>query len=689
MIENKERGVVEEMVYVFENEDKTNSHFYNVSNKSFYICRKCNKINPKSNPVCSCGKSYIKDAPNEILNRTVNGILYTDWFTTSIRIGYYPGKDILRIRLQEIKYAGKENKNASHKERYTTIIFNYKEKKILRFEQNKVSNVSIIALDCYSFQNFLDKATSYKIPFPTTKAVVKIIKDFMGYKYKMTTEQLSKITFDQVYYLAVKNASYYCCDIINGEFKENKNSAFVSNLVLRYRPDLTRTLRISPNVTEDDITAFRTKIDKLCTNLFNKSQKISEEDAGLLNNYKYPHFEDRSKNIRIYKKYISHRKETEYFRRVTFNCFVETFPEDIAFYFNDKYIKDMENSSSYEERDFINNRANTLMEIIPIFKRHWKLPDRKSKDFLKKLFKACGCPQTKGNMRLFMECPSYVFYYKIFSSLGISNRDCLMKIAKCYITLDRNYSSATEIFNPLYLEYLKKIIEMRGERNFVNDLIKNIQSDKNFLFNFLDALKMLITMSKILDETQMLARNGKSLFKVHFKDFHDEISIVSQSLRYRNIDLENLYTEDDISLNDTITLSEGDSEDAFTFQLVKDTNEMIIIGQELGICVGTAYRSSAINKSCVIAGIQNEGKYVGCIELDSSCKTICQVKGYHNCYLHGNAAKVMKNWVESHKLSINTSDYEKMKFSDNNVEYAYGNRDFHNVDIEDIVWEAV
>ena len=92
MIENKERGVVEEIVYVFENEDKTNSHFYNVSNKNFYICRKCNKINPKSNPVCSCGKSYIKGAPNEVLQRTVNGILYTDWFATSVRIGYYPKK---------------------------------------------------------------------------------------------------------------------------------------------------------------------------------------------------------------------------------------------------------------------------------------------------------------------------------------------------------------------------------------------------------------------------------------------------------------------------------------------------------------------------------------------------------------------------------------------------------------------
>ena len=691
MIENKERGVVEEMVYVFENEDKTNSHFYNVSNKDFYICRKCNKINPKSNPVCSCGKSYIKGAPNEVLQRTVNGILYTDWFTTSVRIGYYPEKNMLRMRVQEIEYAGKENENASHKERYTTVIFDYKEKKILCFKQNKVFNMSIIALDCYSFQNFLDRATSYKISSSSTiKAVIKIIKDFMGYKYKMTTEQLSKITFDQVYHLAVKNASYYCCDIINGEFKENENSAFVSDLVLRYRPDLTRVLRINPNVTEDDITMFKAKINKLCINPFNKSQKISEGEAGLLNTFKNPYLKDMNKNIRVYKKYISCREKSKYFHRDIFNRLVETFPEDIAFYFNDRYIKDMENSSCCKDWNLIENRITVLMKIIPIFKSHWKLPDKKSKDFLKDFFKICDCPQTKNNMRLFMESPSYLFYYKILFNLGINNKDCLMRISRCYATLNKDNYNATEMFNnPLYLNCIKQIIKIRGEKNFVNDFIKNVETNEIFLSYFLDTLRMLTTMNKILDESQMLARNGRSLFKVHFKEFHDEVSVVSQSLQYRNISLEELYTEDNVSLNDTIMLPEKSSEDTFTFQLVKDTNEMIVIGQELGICVGTAYRSSAINKYCVIAGIQNKGKYVGCIELDNSCKTVRQVKGYHNCYLHGNTAKAMKNWVESHKLLIDTGDYQKMKFSDNNVEYAYGNRDFHNVDIEDVVWEAV
>ena len=116
---------------------------------------------------------------------------------------------------------------------------------------------------------------------------------------------------------------------------------------------------------------------------------------------------------------------------------------------------------------------------------------------------------------------------------------------------------------------------------------------------------------------------------------------------------------------------------------------MIQIGQALGICVGTAYRDNAIHKISIIAEItDSENKYLGCIELSPDCKSLRQVKGYHNSYLSGDTAKAMVIWTEKHNLSIKTTDYKNMNLASEDEKYAYGNRDFHNPEA-DIVLEGI
>lgn len=192
---------------------------------------------------------------------------------------------------------------------------------------------------------------------------------------------------------------------------------------------------------------------------------------------------------------------------------------------------------------------------------------------------------------------------------------------------------------------------------------------------------MLEEAENILNENELIARNGKSIYKLTLKEMHDELIFISKKIKIININLESKYSKTDKLLNDTINIDN----DSFEVTLVKDTDEMIKIGQQLGICVGTAYRNKAINRACLIAGLKQGDNYVGCIELSSDAKSINQVKGYHNCYLHGNACKSIKVWKENHKLNVTTDDYENMSEDNNVIKYAYGNRDFQQADLDMLI----
>lgn len=116
-------------------------------------------------------------------------------------------------------------------------------------------------------------------------------------------------------------------------------------------------------------------------------------------------------------------------------------------------------------------------------------------------------------------------------------------------------------------------------------------------------------------------------------DIHDDLSKISNKIRYANVS---------ISYRDTDKLLEREVGE-FTFSLAVDTNELVLIGQEMKICVGS-YRDSVLSKRSTIVSIKSNNKYVGCIELDSS-KHLIQMKGKYNRYLVGNVCEAAREWV--------------------------------------------
>lgn len=698
-----------EIIYL--NKKSSNNHSYKISGSNHYICRKCNTINTidnletsleknnRKNKCICCGKQLTNEKQHIFLhqNRTT-GTFYTDWEADCVIVSYYPDTDVLSIRVQEIKYAGKSGCKAVCQKRYTTGIFNYKKKQIYTFSNNKVSNVTfkhlkdniLLTFDIISVIKY--KVTNSFTPYKIKGAVIRAI----AYKYDINAEELSKKSERLLQKLIIENAIYYACNVVNGEIICNTDITYELN---RYNSSLIKELRKTPNVSEEDVLNFKEFIKRKCINPYNKNQVIPESEAGVLRQNRSVY----SKNLNIFKKYIA--KFPNYpkkditkggsfivMNRSLFNKYVDIFPEELAFYFIDKWNdpKDLKFENNKEQYS-INEYLVQCNDILKKYMEYYKLPDKNSKNYLEKLFKACRCPMTKTNKKLFMQDPIYIFLYNMYQDAGFINPDCLRRMVNVNITMmsQRSLNSfdtpIVQIFNEYSLKIIKKIIEYRGEVVFAADFEKMLNTASSELHKFVDAIEMLDAMDKHFPEDVAIARNGRSLYKLTIKELHDEVSFVSQSLRYKNVELENLYTEENLTVNDDIQVSDK----IYHFNLVKNTNEMIQIGQALGICVGTAYRDNAIHKISIIAEItDSENKYLGCIELSPDCKSLRQVKGYHNSYLSGDTAKAMVIWTEKHNLSIKTTDYKNMNLASEDKKYAYGNRDFHNPEA-DIVLEGI
>lgn len=693
-----------EIIYL--NKKGSNNHYYQVSGNGHYICRKCNMINTvdnletfsegnnRKNKCSCCGKQLTKGKHIFLHQNCTTEVLYTDWKVDCVVVSYYPDTDVLSIRVQELKYAGKSGCKAVCQKRYTTGIFDYKKKQIYTFNGNKVSNATFKHFNGSLLFN-ISSIIKYKVESSTTNKIKKAAIRAIAYKYDINAEELSEKPERLLQKLIIENAIYYACNVIDGEIVCNTDIIYELN---RYKSNLTKELRRTPNIAEEDVLQFKELIKKKCINPYNKKQVISESESGVLRSYNSAY----DINLNIFKRYIAKfpnypKKDVTKggsfvaMNRFLFNKYVDIFPEELAFYFIDKWneskdLKFENNNEQYFENEYL-VRYN---DILKKYLKYHKLPDKNSKNYLEKLFKVCRCPMTKTNKKLFMQEPMYIFLYDMYQDAGFINPDCLRRMVDSSITVMQKSglfgSTIVQVFDKYNLKTIKKIIEYRGEVVFAADFEKTLlNTDPSGLNKFIDSIKMLDTITRYYPEETAIARNGRSLYKLPIKELHDEVSFISQSLKYKNIELENLYTEENLTFNDDIQISNK----TYHFRLAKNTNEMIQMGQELGICVGTAYRDNAIHKRSVIAGIMDsENKYLGCIELSPDCKSLRQVKGYHNCYLNGDTAKAMIIWVEKHELNIRTTDYKNMVPDSEDKKYAYGNRDFHNPEA-DIMLEGI
>lgn len=173
----------------------------------------------------------------------------------------------------------------------------------------------------------------------------------------------------------------------------------------------------------------------------------------------------------------------------------------------------------------------------------------------------------------------------------------------------------------------------------------------------------------------LIAENGTPINKMKFniKRIHDELSKLVYKMDHTNVKLQ--YPE-------KIIIKLEKDYNNYEIKLVKDTYEIVNIGQKMHICVGS-YANSAAKNNCHIMYIKNKEtkEYVACIELSKDYKNLYQIKGNRNFYLYGEVAEIATKWLKETKLQIATNDvanFSKEKKSINafgegeNANYAVG-----------------
>jgi hypothetical protein len=191
-----------------------------------------------------------------------------------------------------------------------------------------------------------------------------------------------------------------------------------------------------------------------------------------------------------------------------------------------------------------------------------------------------------------------------------------------------------------YIDFSSAVFQMmvrcKGEANTASKLLSFKQRDKNN--NAYTTLFDLIRCYDQLDSCDFVFSQNYGIYKLH-----SHLALLVSNKEYRNRIIS--YTESERSLEI--------AKKSYSLTLAKDTLELISVGTEMNICVGS-YADRAINKSCTIMILREDAVTVGCIELQGGA--VVQVKGSRNQLLHHTEKAFIKNWAAVMGLSVATND---------------------------------
>lgn len=248
--------------------------------------------------------------------------------------------------------------------------------------------------------------------------------------------------------------------------------------------------------------------------------------------------------------------------------------------------------------------------------------------------------------------PLLVDLYKFAIDLGFTNTDVLRSfmingvssLADCKAIIEKS----DEDFKPIIKDFVKELINLKGETGAYKVLMSESKNDSLSTSAVESYIKDTALMFFMFKERNMV-RN--EYFKGDLKKIHDVLSRDYKKIRVENKELN--YSDEIYLLNDKI--------DDFSFILAKDTYELIDIGQELHICVGSYGERAASGKLIIVKMIKGN-EYVGCIELSPDGKSLHQAKACFNNLLEEKKAEALKAWVEKHEINTDCcGDYSHIK----------------------------
>jgi len=184
----------------------------------------------------------------------------------------------------------------------------------------------------------------------------------------------------------------------------------------------------------------------------------------------------------------------------------------------------------------------------------------------------------------------------------------------------------------------KTLVKYKNERIIAAKLINFINNDheNNVFFTLRD-------MSRFYD--RLISCDFDFSKKYSINELHDYLA---DTVTKQNCENEMIsYTPDELALTT--------SDSTFSLVLPKDTHELINVGSEMKICVGS-YADEVVYKMCTIYVVkQNDlGTPVGCIEMSGSA--VKQAKGKNNKLLQNQVKDFVAKWVIEKELLIATDD---------------------------------
>ena len=144
-------------------------------------------------------------------------------------------------------------------------------------------------------------------------------------------------------------------------------------------------------------------------------------------------------------------------------------------------------------------------------------------------------------------------------------------------------------------------------------------------------------------------------FNPNLRDYHDYLDHIHRTLnpRTRNFGVD--YTEVFESV-DTSKEYEEVSTDKYIFRSPKTANELILVGRDLNICVGSYRKHFFVKTLDIVLVTDLENNYVGCIEINSN--HVVQAKLKYNRKFSSNADvySAMVDWMELMEVTPHTID---------------------------------
>lgn len=283
----------------------------------------------------------------------------------------------------------------------------------------------------------------------------------------------------------------------------------------------------------------------------------------------------------------------------------------------------------FDNRDAINFFFDSRLDKSRLLlRRYW---GKKTPQEMSKIFKF---PYVPSVLRRIASNPKAVLFFATFNSLKIDNA------VKVYDLLEQPGNRISEDVPSLYLEFIKLF---EDENVGVNKLLRFLKPEqqnnigreifysRGTLFLFNDSIRMLLRVRHIplLNLSKLLKE--KDIYKLHDKLIKISSSIGSIDVPFNN--------EKELS-------KEGQVQDLI-FSIPSSTNELIVIGNLMNICVGS-YGERVLQGYSKIAYAHRDNKLVACIEYKND---LIQVKGYSNALLSEADQKKVLSWAKHNKIS--------------------------------------